>query len=101
MIVDTNRFACLSRGSRAVLQFYPENAQQMEMITTAAMRCGFTGGLLVDYPHSSKAKKYFLVLFSGQAANFQMPKAMGDDDDVVRQNQNQIAYGEERESYPM
>eukprot|EP00026_Physarum_polycephalum_P017704 Phypoly_transcript_19014.p1 GENE.Phypoly_transcript_19014~~Phypoly_transcript_19014.p1 ORF type:complete len:119 (+),score=5.57 Phypoly_transcript_19014:288-644(+) len=40
-------FACLSRGSKAVLQFYPENAQQMEMISTAAMRCGFTGGLLV------------------------------------------------------
>jgi 18S rRNA (guanine1575-N7)-methyltransferase len=44
---DNERFACLSRGSKAVLQFYPENAQQMEMISTAAMRCGFTGGLLV------------------------------------------------------
>lgn len=30
----------------------------MEMITGAAMKCGFTGGLVVDYPNSTKAKKY-------------------------------------------
>lgn len=82
-------FSCLARGSKAVLQFYPENAQQMEMITTAAMKCGFTGGLLVDFPHSAKAKKYFLVLFAGASNNFTMPKALGTDEEV----QNQIAYG--------
>jgi 18S rRNA (guanine1575-N7)-methyltransferase len=88
-------FASLSRGSKAVLQFYPENAQQMEMITTAAMRCGFTGGLLVDFPHSTKAKKYFLVLFSGAAANFTMPQALGTDEAAL---QNQIAYADEPSS---
>eukprot|EP00286_Rhodomonas_abbreviata_P018614 CAMPEP_0181297444 /NCGR_PEP_ID=MMETSP1101-20121128/5241_1 /TAXON_ID=46948 /ORGANISM="Rhodomonas abbreviata, Strain Caron Lab Isolate" /LENGTH=282 /DNA_ID=CAMNT_0023402377 /DNA_START=1 /DNA_END=849 /DNA_ORIENTATION=+ len=70
----------LTRGGRAVLQWYPENAQQMELVTTCAMRCGFGGGLLVDYPHSTRAKKYFLVLFAGQregAAPQQMPQAMG------------------------
>jgi len=87
-------FACLARGAKAVLQFYPENAQQMEMITTAAMKCGFTGGLLVDFPHSTKAKKYYLVLFTGTAANFQMPKALGTDEAI----QNQIAYGDDRSS---
>lgn len=86
-------FACLTRGSKAVLQFYPENAQQMEMISTAAMRCGFTGGLLVDFPHSTKAKKYFLVLFTGAASNFEMPQALGTDEESSLQNQ--IAYGGE------
>jgi len=55
----------LSRGSRAVFQFYPENPQQVEMLTTCAMKCGFTGGLVIDYPNSTKAKKFFLCLFAG------------------------------------
>jgi hypothetical protein len=33
----------------------------MELITSAAMRCGFTGGLVVDYPNSTRAKKYCFV----------------------------------------
>ena len=32
----------------------------MELITQQAMRAGFTGGVLVDYPNSSKAKKYVI-----------------------------------------
>ena len=35
------------------------------MLTTTAMRCGFSGGLVVDYPNSTKAKKYYLVLSAG------------------------------------
>jgi 18S rRNA (guanine1575-N7)-methyltransferase len=35
------------------------------MITTAAMRCGFGGGVIVDYPNSSKAKKLYLVISAG------------------------------------
>ena len=34
--------------------------QAMELITSAAMRCGFSGGLVVDYPNSTKAKKIYL-----------------------------------------
>lgn len=44
-------YKCLARGARAVLQIYPENAPQLEMISAAALRCGFSGGLVVDYPH--------------------------------------------------
>jgi len=78
-----------------VLQFYPENASQMELITSAAMRCGFTGGLLVDFPHSTKAKKFYLVLFTGPGNAFQMPKALGgtgaeEESEVA----NQVAYGD-------
>ena len=35
------------------------------MITAAAMKNGFTGGLIVDFPNSNKAKKYFLNLSAG------------------------------------
>lgn len=62
-------YNCLVTGSRAIFQFYPETPQQVTMITTAAMRCGFSGGLVVDYPNSAKAKKYFLCLFAGECSH--------------------------------
>nr|XP_053636728.1 probable 18S rRNA (guanine-N(7))-methyltransferase isoform X2 [Cherax quadricarinatus] len=58
-------FASMARGSRVVFQFYPENDSQVELIVSQAMRAGFTGGLVVDYPNSSKAKKIYLVLMTG------------------------------------
>eukprot|EP00959_Pyramimonas_sp_CCMP1952_P128373 2684185-Pyramimonas_sp.AAC.3 len=39
-------YGALTRGARAVLQFYPETPKQAEMITMAAMRAGFSGGLV-------------------------------------------------------
>ena len=30
---------------------------QLELITQQAMKAGWTGGLVVDYPNSTKAKK--------------------------------------------
>ena len=45
------------RGGRAVFQFYPENPAQMELITHQAMKAGFTGGVVIDYPNSTKARK--------------------------------------------
>jgi 18S rRNA (guanine1575-N7)-methyltransferase len=68
-------YNCLVSGARAVFQFYPETAHQVTMITTAAMRCGFSGGLVVDYPNSTKAKKYFLCLFAGESSNAYKPVA--------------------------
>ena len=41
-----------------MFQFYPETPDQMELITTFAMKAGFHGGIVVDYPNSTKAKKY-------------------------------------------
>ncbi|EMP27250.1 Putative methyltransferase WBSCR22 [Chelonia mydas] len=60
-------YSALARGSRAVLQLYPENSEQLELITAQAMKAGFTGGMVVDYPNSAKAKKFFLCLFVGMA----------------------------------
>ena len=36
-------YAALSRGSRAVFQFYPESGDQVDLITQQAMKAGFTG----------------------------------------------------------
>ena len=44
-------YACLAKGARAVLQIYPANTEQAAMMTNAAMRAGFNGGLVVDFPH--------------------------------------------------
>lgn len=77
----TSLYRCLRRGARAALQFYPENETQLELITAVAHRCGFTGGLVVDFPNSTKAKKYYLVIFAGvdpdAAAKQTLPKALG------------------------
>eukprot|EP00698_Gefionella_okellyi_P019359 TRINITY_DN5922_c0_g1_i1.p1 TRINITY_DN5922_c0_g1~~TRINITY_DN5922_c0_g1_i1.p1 ORF type:complete len:289 (-),score=58.39 TRINITY_DN5922_c0_g1_i1:153-1019(-) len=72
-------YNCLARGARAVFQFYPETPKQIELITTAAMRCGFAGGLVVDFPHSTKAKKFFLCLLAGSPQEYVQPRAVGED----------------------
>lgn len=72
-------FACLSRSARAVFQFYPENGEQIELVTAQATRAGFFGGVVVDFPNSAKAKKFFLVLMTGGPRA--LPPAMGTDAD--------------------
>ena len=63
----------LRRGAKAVLQFYPENTTQLDMLSTTALRCGFDGGVVVDFPHSTRAKKYYLVLSAGKMAGGYRP----------------------------
>lgn len=55
-------YQILRRGARAVLQFYPETAEQAILISECAAQVGFAGGIVVDYPNSTKAKKHYLVL---------------------------------------
>ncbi len=55
-------YAVLKRTSRAALQFYPESPDQAILISSCAAAAGFAGGLVVDYPNSTKAKKHYLVL---------------------------------------
>ncbi|XP_055541861.1 probable 18S rRNA (guanine-N(7))-methyltransferase [Wyeomyia smithii] len=83
-------FASLTRNARAVFQFYPENAEQVTLITTQAMKAGFYGGLVVDYPNSAKAKKYFLVLMTG--GSVKLPAALGTGEDS-----NHVPYSQKRE----
>lgn len=86
-------FSSLTRAGRAVFQFYPENGEQVEMITAQAMKAGFYGGLVVDYPNSSKAKKYFLVLMTGGTAD--LPQALGTEE--TSQSMSSVAYTKKRE----
>lgn len=92
-------YACLTKGARAVLQIYPENTEQASMITNAAMKAGFSGGLVVDYPHSTRAKKYFLVLMVGGAAA--LPQGQGvdggdPDDDDDGEEQQEVRFSKRR-----
>ncbi|KAL0094891.1 S-adenosyl-L-methionine-dependent methyltransferase [Phycomyces blakesleeanus] len=77
-------YASLKKSARAVFQFYPENDDQIKLIIDVATRCGFEGGLLVDYPNSKKAKKYYLCLFAGTQTGRrnELPKALGEDGEM-------------------
>lgn len=55
-------YQVLRRGARAVLQFYPESSEHAILISECAAKVGFAGGIVVDYPNSTKAKKHYLVL---------------------------------------
>ncbi|KAH0660975.1 hypothetical protein KY289_029723 [Solanum tuberosum] len=73
-------YRCLGRGARAVLQIYPENLAQRELILGFAMRAGFSGGIVVDYPHSSKRRKEYLVLTCGPPSlSTTTPEGKGED----------------------
>lgn len=61
-------YTVLKRGGRAVLQFYPETADQAVLISETATKVGFAGGVVVDYPNSAKAKKHYLVLSFDRSA---------------------------------
>ncbi|KAK9831859.1 hypothetical protein WJX81_002749 [Elliptochloris bilobata] len=88
-------YACLTRGARAVLQVYPEGARQATMLTDAAMRAGFSGGLVVDFPHSTRAKKYFLVLMVGSAGA--LPAAAGADGEEPDDETAEVAVAARRQ----
>ena len=71
----TSLFSCLRRNARAVFQLYPETPAQLTMVMEAATRGGFSGGVVVDYPNSAKAKKFFLCLTVGGGG--EVPRGLG------------------------
>lgn len=95
----TTLYASLDKGARAVFQFYPENDDQIQLIIDVATKCGFEGGLLVDYPNSKKAKKYYLCLFAGVQSGVknQMPKALGEDGEMHPDEARSIQYEKRRQ----
>ncbi|KAI5681586.1 hypothetical protein M9H77_02814 [Catharanthus roseus] len=75
-------YRCLARGARAVMQVYPENLAQRELILSYAMRAGFSGGVVVDYPHSTKKRKEYLVLTCGPPSlSTATPKGKAEDEE--------------------
>lgn len=58
-------YASLKRGGKAVLQFYPKNEQQRDMISKAAIRAGFGAGLLEDDGGTKNVKVYLVLTVGG------------------------------------
>jgi len=75
-------YSCLKHGSKAVLQFYPENTEQHEFIWKSAAKSGFTGGTVIDFPNSAKRKKYYLVLFCGGQVEQEMPSGKMEEHEI-------------------
>jgi 18S rRNA (guanine1575-N7)-methyltransferase len=69
--------SALTRSARAVFQFFPSNADQIDLALSCASKAGFSGGIVVDYPNSTKAKKYYLCLMTGgDGIAASMPKGL-------------------------
>jgi len=68
---------CLTAEGRAVFQFYPADPKQSEMLTSAARKAGFKGGVMIDEPEVKKRAKHFLCLSLGPKQSF-MRKADAD-----------------------
>ncbi|XP_028196696.1 18S rRNA (guanine-N(7))-methyltransferase RID2-like [Glycine soja] len=86
----TSLYKCLSNGARAVFQVYPENIDQCELILNASMHVGFVGSIVVDFPHSSKRRKEFLVLTCGQhSINVSISKGKNEDGDSYSDKDNE------------
>lgn len=58
-------YFALRRGARAVLQIYPRDAAQREMISSAAIKAGFGVGLLEDDGGTKNAKLYLVCTVGG------------------------------------
>ncbi|KAF6145357.1 hypothetical protein GIB67_016818 [Kingdonia uniflora] len=82
-------YRCLARGAKAVFQMYPESVAQRELILGYAMRAGFSGGVVVDYPHSTKARKEYLFLTCGPPSmSLALPKAVVEDGESCSEDEN-------------
>ncbi|KAF5461720.1 hypothetical protein F2P56_017795 [Juglans regia] len=82
-------YRCLARGARAVFQLYPENLAQRELILSFAMRAGFAGGMVVDFPHSTKRRKEYLVLTCGPPSiSTSVPKGKGEDGESCSEDES-------------
>jgi 18S rRNA (guanine1575-N7)-methyltransferase len=66
-----------------VLQFYPETEGQSATVMAEAKKAGFGGGIVVDYPESKKARKYYLCLVAGStnASTFSTPVGLQEETD--------------------
>jgi len=92
----TTLYASLTNPSRAILQFYPNSDDQINLITSIAQKAGFGGGIVIDYPNSKKAKKVFLCLFVGSGGGQQnLPKGLDGEEPV--EGEDSVKYERRRE----
>jgi 18S rRNA (guanine1575-N7)-methyltransferase len=52
------------------------------MITKQALRAGFSGGIIVDFPNSTRAKKMYLVIDAGAQEKQEIIMKTGLEDEV-------------------
>lgn len=71
----------LAAGARAIFQFYPDSADQVEMATSAAMKAGFKTALIVDYPDSKRNRKIYLVTCAGDGDLSNIQPLLGNEED--------------------
>jgi len=86
-------YSVLRRGGRAVLQFYPETAEQAVLISECAAKVGFGGGIVIDYPNSTKAKKHYLVLSSDKTSSdktYKSPSGLTTDASLLHKETVQV-----------
>lgn len=95
----TSLYAALNTGSRAVFQFYPSDQRQTDLIMGQAKKAGFNGGLVIDFPESSKAKKCYLVLMVGGMSNPILPKPLSSVQDHVSYSQRNEGQGKGRKPH--
>jgi len=62
--------ACLRPAGRAVFQFYPENDEQSTLVTRAARKAGFKGGVMVDDEDKPRQRKFYLCLSLSDKPSF-------------------------------
>eukprot|EP01084_Bolivina_argentea_P136067 239676_1 len=80
-------YKCLKRGARAVFQLYPTDSSQLEIISECAIKAGFVFSIIIDFPNSSKAKKYYIILDSGSVKRI-MPKALVNNNNINKMTFN-------------
>jgi len=51
------------------------------MITQAAVKSGFLADLIIDFPNSTRAKKYYLILYNGPVHSFAKKPALANEDE--------------------
>ena len=83
-------YSVMKKDARAVLQFYPENEEQALLIAQCASKVGFAGGVVVDFPNSSKAKKHYLCLSFERS--YRVPTALAAEDNGVRVTVRETGY---------
>jgi hypothetical protein len=67
----------------------------VRLVTAAAQRAGFGGGVVVDYPNSKKARKVFLVLFVGDGGAAQVPRGL--DGEVDKGAEDRVKFEKRRQ----
>lgn len=70
-------YKCLKFGAKIAFQFYPADKDQLELISNAAIKSGFSGGCIIDYPNSALSKKYYLILSTAHQGKMEIKMVEG------------------------